>query len=241
MAILEERLSWQFCRYFADNIRLLAVIISWQYFWTPKWFIFCKINPSKNFFASFLFKGVSFSIVLNSHLLIQSLHQEVSPRLDAESLSDTNATLQKNWSPIPKKKICPQNCPKNCPEMKFLFSDKYQPPKLSRDLSPDLYFRFEKGISVLNMCSFFTMLGEKISGTICGQIWEQFSGQFFSFGIGLLDNDPINPIWIVVDLLKMALVSDKLSTSIKWSLGKTSWDDDWTNRWEWANHSKPNF
>ena len=184
MAILEERLSWQFCRYFADNIRLLAVIISWQYFWTSKWFIFCKINPSKNFFASFLFKGVSFSIVLNSHLLIQSLHQEVSPRLDAESLSDTNATLQKNWSPIPKKKICPQNCPKNCPEMKFLFSDKYQPPKLSRDLSPDLYFRFEKGSQYWICALFLLCSGKKSLEQFVDKSGNNFRDNFFLSELG---------------------------------------------------------
>ena len=82
--------------------------------------------------------------------------------------------------PIPKKKNGPQNGPQNGSEMQLLFSDNI----LSRDLSPNLSFRIEKGISVLKMCSFFTMLGTNLGtnlGTILGTI---FGTIFFSSGSG---------------------------------------------------------
>ena len=56
----------------------------------------------------------------------------------------------------------------------LLFSDIYQLSKLSRDLSSDLSFRIEKGISVLKMCCILTMLGTilwTIFGTILGTIF----------------------------------------------------------------------
>ena len=140
-----------------------------------------------------------------------------------------------------RKKFVPKIVPKIVPRWNF-YSQTNTNHQNCPEICPQICTSDLRRGSQYWICALFLLCsGKKISGTICGQIWEQFSGQFFSFGIGLLDNDPINPIWIVVDLLKMALVSDKLSTSIKWSLGKTSWDDDWTNRWEWANHSKPNF
>ena len=60
--------------------------------------------------------------------------------------------------PDSEEKIFPQNGPQNGPEMQFLFSDIYQLPKLSRDLPPDLSFRIEKGISVLTIFTFLSVL-----------------------------------------------------------------------------------
>merc|ERR1711974_179461 len=82
--------------------------------------------------------------------------------------------LISHQEPDSEGKNGPENGPQNGPEMQFLFSDIYQLPNLSRDLSPDLSLRIEKGISAQKICSFFTMLGANLGtnlGTIFGTIF----------------------------------------------------------------------
>ena len=81
--------------------------------------------------------------------------------------------------PDSEEKNGPENGPQNGPEMQFLFSDIYQLPKWSWDLSPDLSFRNEKGISVQKICSIFYYARDK-SGDLFGDHFrDYFQDHFF--------------------------------------------------------------